>query len=66
MILCGSPDRIEAPRHWANSNIKIELDAKSFRVVDREAGVLISECTPGLQELKVMPWEQPDSKEVRD
>lgn len=34
MIFCGSPERIEAPRHWQNAEIEIEMDTRFFRVLD--------------------------------
>ncbi|MCW1916549.1 hypothetical protein OJ996_23380 [Luteolibacter sp. GHJ8] len=56
MIYCGSPERIEAPRHWDSSDIQIELDAGLFRVVDHGARVLISECSVGLREFDSIDW----------
>jgi hypothetical protein len=58
MIYCQSPDRIEAPRHWNDANIEIELDARLFRVVDRIARVSISECAVGLKEYTTNDWWQ--------
>ena len=58
MIFCGAPERIEAPHDWENSDIQIEFDIRSFRVADRRANVLISECSVELKEFKLMEWEK--------
>ena len=58
MIFCGSPERIEAPIHWSNSDISVEMDTGLFKVVDRGANVLISNCEVGLDERKTKPWEE--------
>lgn len=57
LISCGSPTRIESPRHWSPSDIQIELDTNLFKVTDRLASVLISECEVGISEQDTVPWE---------
>lgn len=59
MIVCTGPERIEAPRSWENSDIQVELDTRSLRLVDRGANVLISECSVELKEFDLMEWEKP-------
>ena len=55
IISCGSPERICAPYRWSNSSVGIELDSDLFKVVDEEAGVLISNCSISLNESR-KPW----------
>ena len=59
LIRCGSPDRIESPQHWADSDIQIELGAQLFCVIDKFADVRISECEVSLTEMKNKPWDNP-------
>lgn len=56
VISCGSPERIEAPRHWSPSDIRIELDTQLFRLIDHQGGVLITNCEIGLHETSTPPW----------
>ncbi len=57
LIHCLSPNRIEAPRHWDDSDIQVEMDLEMFRVVDHGARVQISECGVELKEFDRKPWE---------
>ena len=57
LISCVSPNRIEAPRHWDNSNIQVELDSEMFRVIDESAQVRILDCGVAVREMEKKPWE---------
>ena len=57
VVQCLSPERIEAPRTWHDSDLRIEKAQESFNVLDTAAGVKVLECGVILKEHPKKLWE---------